>query len=125
MGSPPHALLSASSILETQIIVFYLRQIASVFLKHIHTLRKLLRKSVTDDTTAPCRVNQHGGDPDLLDTTGFRLLSLHGGGVRGLSTLYILENIICRLNSCRRAADLPQVKPCEMFDLIGGTSTGG
>jgi hypothetical protein len=37
---------------------------------------------------------QHGGEPNLLDTTGLCLLSLDGGGVRGLSTLYILKGLM-------------------------------
>jgi patatin-like phospholipase/acyl hydrolase len=61
----------------------------------------------------------------LLDTTGLCLLSLDGGGVRGLSTLYILKGLMARLNWQRQSEGLPQVKPCEVFDLIGGTSTGG
>ena len=65
------------------------------------------------------------GESNPLDTTGLCLLSLDGGGVRGLSTLYILKIIMDRLNHDRRAAALPPVKPCEVFDLIGGTSTGG
>lgn len=56
---------------------------------------------------------------------GLRLLSLDGGGVRGLSTLYILKAIMLRLNEERRSAGLAEVKPCEVFNLIGGTSTGG
>jgi patatin-like phospholipase/acyl hydrolase len=43
--------------------------------------------------------------------------------VRGLSTLYILKSIMDRLNAERKS--LPPLKPCEVFDLIGGTSTGG
>lgn len=68
---------------------------------------------------------QHGGEPNPLDTTGLCLLSLDGGGVRGLSTLYILKRIMDRLNLERKKEGLPSVKPCEVFDLIGGTSTGG
>jgi patatin-like phospholipase/acyl hydrolase len=69
---------------------------------------------------------RHGGEPNLLDSTGLCLLSLDGGGVRGLSTLYILKSIMDRLNYERKkTADLPPAKPCEVFDLIGGTSTGG
>jgi patatin-like phospholipase/acyl hydrolase len=68
---------------------------------------------------------QHGGEPNPLDSTGLCLLSLDGGGVRGLSTLYILKNIMDRLNHNRKESELPPVKPCEAFDLIGGTSTGG
>lgn len=66
-----------------------------------------------------------GGEPNPLDHTGLCLLSLDGGGVRGLSTLYILKNIMDRLNNERRKSALFPVKPCEVFDLIGGTSTGG
>jgi patatin-like phospholipase/acyl hydrolase len=72
---------------------------------------------------------QHGGEPDLnpnpLDTTGLCLLSLDGGGVRGLSSLYILKGLMARLNHQRQSDGLARVKPCEVFDLIGGTSTGG
>ncbi len=50
---------------------------------------------------------------------GLALLSLDGGGVRGLSSLYILQNLMEQLDP-----DNPP-KPCDHFDLIGGTSTGG
>ena len=66
-----------------------------------------------------------GGEPNPLDSTGLCLLSLDGGGVRGLSTLYILKSIMDRLNRERETSSLEPVKPCEVFDLIGGTSTGG
>ncbi len=48
-----------------------------------------------------------------------RLLALDGGGIRGLSTLMILEQLMEAVN-----LDDPP-KPCEFFDMIGGTSTGG
>ncbi|RMZ47111.1 hypothetical protein AFCA_007013 [Aspergillus flavus] len=63
------------------------------------------------------------GTPNALDTTGLCLLSLDGGGVRGLSSLYILKHLMTQLS--RERPELGQVKPCEIFDLIGGTSTGG
>ena len=66
-----------------------------------------------------------GGKLSLLDSTGLSLLSLDGGGVRGLSTLYILKRIMDQLNFERKKSSLEAVKPCEVFDLIGGTSTGG
>ncbi|OQE26123.1 hypothetical protein PENFLA_c007G06998 [Penicillium flavigenum] len=66
----------------------------------------------------------HGGEPNPLDSTGLCLLSLDGGGVRGLSTLYILKGLMDRLNQTRPQGS-PAKKPCEVFDLIGGTSTGG
>jgi len=51
--------------------------------------------------------------------------SLDGGGVRGLSTLLILQALMARVNEERMKDGQPAVKPCELFDLIGGTSTGG
>ena len=40
---------------------------------------------------------KHGGKPNPLDSTGLRLLSLDGGSVRELPTLYILKGLIDRL----------------------------
>lgn len=48
-----------------------------------------------------------------------RLLCLDGGGVRGLSSLIVLQYLMETINP-----DNPP-KPCEYFDMIGGTSTGG
>ena len=48
-----------------------------------------------------------------------RLLALDGGGVRGLSTLMILEQLMEMVNP----GSPP--KPCDYFDMIGGTGTGG
>ncbi len=48
-----------------------------------------------------------------------RLLALDGGGVRGLSSLIILRGLMTAVEP----ASPP--KPCDYFDLIGGTSTGG
>jgi patatin-like phospholipase/acyl hydrolase len=76
------------------------------------------------DTTAALSASQASMDRSL-DDTGYCLLSLDGGGVRGLSTLYILQGIMTRLNYMREEAGLQPKKPCEIFDLIGGTSTGG
>ncbi|KAL1959071.1 hypothetical protein VTO42DRAFT_2857 [Malbranchea cinnamomea] len=52
-----------------------------------------------------------------------RLLSLDGGGVRGLSTIIILKHLMRRLNAHRDKDK--QLQPWQVFDLIGGTSTGG
>ena len=64
------------------------------------------------------------GGPSL-DEAGLCLLSLDGGGVRGLSTLLILKRLMDRTNTFRKELGLNPVKPWEVFDLIGGTSTGG
>lgn len=51
-----------------------------------------------------------------------RILSLDGGGIRGLSSLLILKEL---MDAIRRKSGNPNPMPCEYFDLIGGTSTGG
>jgi patatin-like phospholipase/acyl hydrolase len=47
------------------------------------------------------------------------LLSLDGGGVRGLASLATLDKMM------RMIDPVNPPKPCEVFDMIGGTSTGG
>ncbi|KAF3317983.1 hypothetical protein TWF173_009804 [Orbilia oligospora] len=47
----------------------------------------------------------------------------HGGGIRGLSSLIVLSDFMKRLNRSRLKDD--QLEPWQLFDLIGGTSTGG
>jgi len=42
-----------------------------------------------------------------------------GGGIRGLSSLLVLQYLMDSID----AKNPP--KPCEFFDIIGGTSTGG
>lgn len=62
-----------------------------------------------------------------------RILCIDGGGVRGISALYILQEIMAQVRRQRRydhsdgaAHDgATPLKPCEFFDLICGTSTGG
>lgn len=48
-----------------------------------------------------------------------RLLALDGGGVKGISSLHVLKDIMGRI-----AGD-PEAKPCDYFDMMAGTSTGG
>jgi len=52
-----------------------------------------------------------------------RILSLDGGGVRGLSSLLILREIMEEVGQRKETHESP--KPYECFDLIGGTGTGG
>ncbi|KAF2752264.1 FabD/lysophospholipase-like protein [Sporormia fimetaria CBS 119925] len=51
------------------------------------------------------------------------LLSLDGGGVRGLSTLMVLKRIMKTINE-GRSPDT-ELEPWQVFEMIGGTSTGG
>jgi hypothetical protein len=65
------------------------------------------------------------GGSNPFDQTGLCLLSLGGGGIRGLSSLYIPRCIMQSPNADLKDDGLDPVKPCEIFDLVGGTSTGG
>lgn len=48
---------------------------------------------------------------------------IDGGGIRGVSMLLILDEIMRRVQRDKHLESLP--RPCEYFHLIGGTSTGG
>jgi patatin-like phospholipase/acyl hydrolase len=56
-----------------------------------------------------------------------RVLSLDGGGVRGLSSLLILREIMEEIGRQVSSNETPSKTPlpCEYFDLIGGSGTGG
>ena len=58
-----------------------------------------------------------------------RILTLDGGGVRGLSSLLILGEFIERLQHTRVSstpnAPPAPLRPCDVFDFIVGTGTGG
>ncbi|KAH5495136.1 hypothetical protein HBI31_108070 [Parastagonospora nodorum] len=70
-------------------------------------------------------------EPERNPNAPLRLLSLDGGGVRGLSSLMVLDDLMENIAQeekriGRRAQnDHSPLKPCDYFDLIGGTSTGG
>ncbi|KAJ5169056.1 uncharacterized protein N7482_004650 [Penicillium canariense] len=61
--------------------------------------------------------------PTTVSSEPLRVLSLDGGGIRGLSSLLILERIMVKVRDARHLSYVP--RPCDHFDLIGGTSTGG
>ena len=56
--------------------------------------------------------------------TPARILCLDGGGVRGLSSLMILRKIMEKVAD-HEGGEYRSLRPCDYFDLICGTSTGG
>ena len=59
-----------------------------------------------------------------------RILALDGGGVRGLSSLLIIQRLMHEVQKImfdggKMTEDGKPPRPCEYFDLICGTSTGG
>lgn len=63
--------------------------------------------------------------PLSVDRGPVKLLSIGGGGVRGLTALLVLQKIIQQTNLLRFQNDLEKQEPWEMFDMIAGTGTGG
>ena len=61
--------------------------------------------------------------------TPLRILSFDGGGVRGISSLYMLKELMAQIKRQKRVEHpnepISAVRPCDVFDLICGTSTGG
>jgi patatin-like phospholipase/acyl hydrolase len=52
-----------------------------------------------------------------------RISQIDGGGVRGVSELLIIDQMMKRIKQEHRLVEVP--KPCEYFDMIGGTGTAG
>ncbi|CAE6521936.1 unnamed protein product [Rhizoctonia solani] len=52
---------------------------------------------------------------------GLNILCIDGGGVRGLSSLIILQEMMLRIQNAYAIS----VDPHEHFDVIAGTGTGG
>ena len=66
------------------------------------------------------------GDNKMKGSRGpVNLLSLDGGGVRGISELVILDRIMQVVREKDPGTYLTVPKPCEFFDMMAGTSTGG
>ncbi|TGO77361.1 hypothetical protein BELL_0111g00060 [Botrytis elliptica] len=59
------------------------------------------------------------------ENQALRPLALDGGGVKGLTSLLILRRLMLQLKRDATDPDEPVPRPCDVFDLIGGTSTGG
>ena len=55
--------------------------------------------------------------------TSLRVLCLDGGGIKGYTSLLILRRIFRTIATENGLQEPP--RPCDIFDLIAGTSTGG
>lgn len=61
----------------------------------------------------------------LISSHGFWLTKnfKDGGGIRGLSSLFILQNVMENIRFIHDLSTEPL--PCDYYNMIGGTSTGG
>jgi patatin-like phospholipase/acyl hydrolase len=81
-----------------------------------------------EETSAPLRLLSLGKPivSTLLQTNEIAdRITSDGGGIRGLSSLYILQSIMRVLESKVGDDVARPLLPCDYFDLIAGTSTGG
>ena len=60
-----------------------------------------------------------------LPASGLRVLALDGGGVKGLFSIIVLEHLMEAVRQIDAPDNTDALKPCNYFDLICGTSTGG
>ncbi|KAH8927587.1 hypothetical protein BT69DRAFT_1213770, partial [Atractiella rhizophila] len=56
---------------------------------------------------------------------GLRILCIDNGGIRTFSSPYMLEPIMLQAAQLLNAQDDEELRPCDVFDLICGASTGG
>ncbi|KAI7961330.1 hypothetical protein MJO28_001819 [Puccinia striiformis f. sp. tritici] len=61
--------------------------------------------------------------PEVPLKSGWRILCLDGGGIRGLSMLYVVRELMTSIQTRLRLHKAPL--PCEIFEMICGVGTGG
>jgi Patatin-like phospholipase len=79
--------------------------------------RPIFTSSPTSATSSSRIPTNIASSPNGSTTDGLRILCFDGGGVRGKASLLMLKEIMRHIK--------PGAKPCDFFDLIAGTSTGG
>ncbi|KZT38062.1 FabD/lysophospholipase-like protein [Sistotremastrum suecicum HHB10207 ss-3] len=94
-----------------------LAAIPSVLYGYSNVLSHILRSPCNNTQSSVCQMSSSSSNK------GLRLLSLDSGGVRGLSMLIILQEIMYRIQVREGLDRMPL--PCQYFDLIGGSGTGG
>jgi Patatin-like phospholipase len=118
------------------VLLFGWEPVKILFSHHRH------RQYVRSTLSVNLRMAQHQREtglppesaPNLVPSKPFghipRILALDGGGVRGLSSLLVVRSLMHEVQ--RLLVDNGQAKtgdklpvPCQYFDLICGTSTGG
>jgi hypothetical protein len=93
------------------------RKSGNAFFVRRRRFRTEIRSTVTVSRYALAR------RPGMWLETGTDNLRTDGGGIRGLSELIVIEEIMERVRDRKGLQVVPI--PAEYFDLIGGTSTGG
>jgi hypothetical protein len=77
----------------------------------------------------------YGTPASVMTSRKARILCLDGGGIKGVTSLRMLQDIMAEVSNQERGSEggtdngqnnsQPPLRPCDYFDLICGTSTGG
>jgi len=70
-------------------------------------------------------VHPSGAAPASSAERPVRILSLDGGGVRGLVEIAVLRRLLAGAATVAAAQGQPAPHLCDLFDIVVGTSTGG
>lgn len=73
-------------------------------------------------TTAATNVTERGMSETFVATKKVRILSIDGGGIRGIIPATILAYVEDKI---QQMTDNPEARLCDYFDFLAGTSTGG
>lgn len=89
------------------------------------TARSIPRNARSPSAPLPSNLNprpvpQAGDRPTIR-----KILCLDGGGIRGLSEILILKELMRRVSGARGFPNGQLMEPWQEFDMICGTSTGG
>ncbi|KAH8927023.1 hypothetical protein BT69DRAFT_1330817 [Atractiella rhizophila] len=63
------------------------------------------------------------GNVKKMNDQGVRILAIDNGGICTFSTLYMLQVIMLQIGDLLGVPEGEEVRPCDVFDLICGTST--
>jgi patatin-like phospholipase/acyl hydrolase len=81
------------------------------------------------DTNVNSYMEQFTNADTVIPENGVRLLSLDGGGIKGISTLIVLDAIMTQIKEIEIERGISTSEeerlPRDYFELAAGTSTGG
>jgi len=89
------------------------------------SFRRLIDRAASTTRAPRERREELGHSSSGSLESGLKVLSLDGGGVKGLFSIIVLEHLMEGVRQIDAPHATDPLKPCDYFDLIGGTSTGG
>ncbi|KAH8914288.1 FabD/lysophospholipase-like protein [Atractiella rhizophila] len=93
-----------------------------------HTSRPATPTPFSSSTSSQVRTVRMFKVPENVKKTneqGVRILAIDNGGIATFATLYMLQVVMLHVGELLGIPEGEEVRPCDIFDLICGTSTGG